>query len=78
MTPSGPAVLLPQATDKPTHPRQSSFGAELWDESDDEDEKHRPGHEEPRSAISQMLYTRWLMNLKVQCESTSLWLEAPT
>ncbi|ORY44282.1 hypothetical protein BCR35DRAFT_36288 [Leucosporidium creatinivorum] len=74
MTPSGPAVLLPPSSSSSGKPRRASQGVEYSEESDEEDdEKTGKGKEEQaRSPIAQMLYTRWVLNLREQREFFSL------
>lgn len=74
MTDRGPAVLLSSVHGK-------SAGSP-FSESDDEDEDElgvagRAKKEEPRSPIAQMLYARWVLNLREQREFSLLGCRSP-
>lgn len=64
MTEKGPAVLLP-----PDLQTSSLLNDDDGDADDDDELDEKQRQEEPRSAIAQMLYTRWLHNLRAQRES---------
>lgn len=67
MSEKGPAVLLyPDQTHDDEKVQTATVSAE---DEDNADERKRQG--EPRSPIAQMLYMRWLMNLREQCENRS-------
>lgn len=77
MTSKGPAVLLPSLSNGNNTPRartrQSTESISPFSDSDDEEDsdldKGRRRSEEVRSPIAQLLYHRWVMNLRDQCKS---------
>ena len=65
MSERGPAVLLHPAHD--LSGKEEKAAVATFEDKDDLEERKR--QEEPRSPIAQMLYTRWLMSLREQCEN---------
>lgn len=71
MTEKGPAVLVP------TLEKASPFSDETLID-DDDDEAEKKSNEEVRSPIAQMLYSRWVYNLRESCKCRSLNLRSST
>lgn len=70
MTDRGPAILLSSVGKQ-----QPGFGVGSDSGDDDEDRvvEGRSQKEEARSPIAQMLYARWVMNLRDQRQSFFCW-----
>lgn len=71
MTDKGLAVLVPTL-------RRAAPPLDEGETEDDQDDLGEKGEQGGRSPIAQMLYTRWVLNLREQCESLCAFFSSAT